>query len=192
MLNKVILMGNVGRSPHIFLTQEGREVANFSLATTVSWKARPRPREGGEHGEPEWQSATDWHQITVFRESMVRGVKEHVKRGDTVYVEGKLVYQHWTDKYNRPRITAHVVVSGQSGKVEHLRSSKSSSTHNPTKLETEQDVPLPNEAPACTKDMNEDATESADRQTCLPLEASTNDFPSDPFTQDKGEIIYDN
>jgi len=192
MLNKVILTGNVGRSPHIFLTQDGREVANFSLATTVSWKARPRPREGGEHGEPEWQSATDWHQITVFRESMVRGVKEHVKRGDTVYVEGKLVYQHWTDKYNRPRITAHVVVSGQGGKVEHLRSSKSSPKHNPAKLQIEQNVLLLNGASVCTKDTNEDVSEGADRQTCSPLEAPDNDSLSDPFPQGKGETIYDN
>ena len=188
MLNKVILMGNVGRSPHIFLTQDGREVANFSLATTVSWKARPR--EGGEHEEAEWQSATDWHQITVFRESMVRGVKEHIKRGDTVYVEGKLVYQHWTDKYNRPRITAHVVVSGQGGKVEHLRSSRSNFQNNPAKIETGQDIPLSNETSACTKGTNEDGVEDANGQTCPPLEAPDNDSLSDPLSQDKGETIY--
>ncbi len=190
MLNKVILMGNVGRSPHIFLTQDGREVANFSLATTVSWKARPR--EGGQHEEAEWHSATDWHQITVFRESMVRGVKEHVKRGDTVYVEGKLVYQHWTDKYNRPRITAHVVVSGQGGKVEHLKSSKSSPEHNLVKVETKQDVTLSNEASMCAKGADEDATEGADRETCSSLAAPANDSLSDPLPQDKGETIYDN
>ncbi|MBP6951910.1 MAG: single-stranded DNA-binding protein [Alphaproteobacteria bacterium] len=180
MLNKVILMGNVGRSPHIFLTQEGREIANFSLATTVMWKAYPRPREGGES---EWQSATDWHQITVFRGSTVRWIKDFVKRGDTVYVEGKLVYQRWTDKYNRPRITAHVVVSGQGGKVEHLRSSLSNSKNNPVKIKTKQDAPLSNEASTCVKDMNEDAGE--------PVGTPDNDALSDQFPQDTGETAHD-
>ena len=183
MLNKVILMGNVGCSPHIFLTQEGREIANFSLATTVTWKARPRSREGGEHGEPEWQSATDWHQITVFRGSMVRWVKDFVKRGDTVYVEGKLVYQRWTDKFNRSRITAHVVVSGHGGKVEHLRSSRSNSQTNSVKTETEQDALLSNEASTCAQGMNEDAGE--------PVESPDNDALSDQFPQDTGEVTHD-
>ena len=182
MLNKVILMGNIGRSPHIFLTQEGKEIANFSLATTVMWKAYPR-----EDGEPEWQSATDWHQITVFRDSTVRWVKDLVKRGDTVYVEGKLVYQHWTDKYGYPRITAHVVVSGQGGKVEHLRSSRSNSQTNPVKAETEQDAPLSNEASTSAKDTNEDAGE----QACPPLETHDNDSLSDQFPQDTGEALYE-
>ena len=182
MLNKVILMGNVGRSPHIFLTQEGREIANFSLATTVMWKACSR-----EGGEPKWQSATDWHQVTVFRESTVRGIKDLLKRGDRVYVEGKLAYQHWTDKYNRPRITTHVIVSGQGGKVEHLRSSRSNSQNKSVKAETDQNVPLSNEASTCAKDMNEDAGE----QACPSLKISDNDSLSDQFTQDTGEATHD-
>ena len=178
MLNKVILMGNVGRSPHIFLTQEGREIANFSLATTVMWKACSR-----EGGEPKWQSATDWHQVTVFRESTVRGIKDLLKRGDRVYVEGKLAYQHWTDKYNRPRITAHVVVSGQDGKVEHLRSSRSNSQNKSVKAETDQNVSLSNEASTCAKDMNEDAG--------APVGTPDNDALSDQSPQDTGEATHD-
>ncbi len=170
-------MGNVGRSPHIFLTQEGMEVAHFSLATTVVWKACSG--ENRERGE--WQSATDWHQITVFRESTVRWIKDLLKRGDKVYVEGKLSYQHWTDKYGRPRVTAHVVVSGQDGKVEHLRSSRSNSQNNPVKRETEQEVPLSNVASVHAKDANEDASEK-DRP---PLETPDNDSLSDQSSQDK-------
>ena len=111
MRNKVILKGNVGRAPRVFLTQEGKEIVSFSLATKAYWK--------DESGE--WQSTTDWHQITVFRESTVRWVKDVLKRGDHVSVEGKLTYQHWTDKYGQPRITSHVVVSDFGGKVEHFR-----------------------------------------------------------------------
>ena len=178
MLNKVILMGNVGRSPHIYLTQEGREVANFSLATTVMWKTKGS----------EWQSATEWHQITVFRESTVRWIKDLIKRGDTVYVEGKLVYQNWTDKYGRPRVTAHIVVSGQDGKVEHLRSSRSNSQNNPVKRETEQDVPLSEVASVHAKEANEDGG----KQDRPPLKTPDKDSLADQLTQDKGETIYEN
>lgn len=134
MLNKVILQGNIGNTPKIYLIQEGKEVANFSLATTMVWKDK----------KGEWQSATDWHQITVFRESTVRWIKDLLKQGDSVYVEGKLVYQHWTDKYDQTRITAHVVVPGQGGKVEYLRFSRSNSQNNPVKTEAGQDNTLPN------------------------------------------------
>ena len=113
MLNRVTLQGNIGRVPSIALTQDGREVASFSMATTQNWKACPR-----EGREPEWQSATDWHQITVFRESTIRWIKDILKRGDPVYVEGKLTYQQWTDKYGQPRRTSHVVVAGREGRVE--------------------------------------------------------------------------
>jgi single-strand DNA-binding protein len=108
MLNRVTLQGNIGRVPSIALTQDGREAASFSMATTQNWK--------DESGE--WQSATDWHQITVFRESTIRWIKDILKRGDPVYVEGKLTYQQWTDKYDQPRRTSHVVVAGREGRVE--------------------------------------------------------------------------
>ena len=108
MLNRVTLQGNIGRVPSIALTQDGREVASFSIATTQNWK--------DESGE--WQSATDWHQITVFRESTIRWIKDILRRGDPVYVEGKLTYQQWTDKYGQPRRTSHVVVAGREGRVE--------------------------------------------------------------------------
>ena len=111
MLNRVTLHGNIGRAPSIALTQDGREIASFSVATTQNWK--------DESGE--LQSATDWHQITVFRESTIRWIKDIVKRGDPVCVEGKLTYQQWTDKYGQSRRTSHVVVAGREGRVECLK-----------------------------------------------------------------------
>ena len=111
MLNRVTLQGNIGRVPSIALTQDGREIASFSVATTQNWK--------DESGE--WQSATDWHQITVFRECTIRWIKDILKRGDPVCVEGKLTYQQWTDKYGQPRRTSHVVVVGREGRVECLK-----------------------------------------------------------------------
>lgn len=108
MLNRVTLQGNIGRVPSIALTQDGREIASFSMATTQNWK--------DESGE--WQSATDWHQITVFRESTIRWIKDILKRGDPVYVEGRLTYQRWTDKYGQSRLIPHIVVTGREGRVE--------------------------------------------------------------------------
>ncbi|MDZ4323389.1 MAG: single-stranded DNA-binding protein, partial [Alphaproteobacteria bacterium] len=87
------------------------EIVTFSLATNHSWK--------DETGE--WQSATDWHQVSVFRESTIRWIKDVLKRGHKVYVEGKLTYQHWTDKFGQKRITPYVVITPREGCVEEIR-----------------------------------------------------------------------
>jgi len=134
MLNKVILTGNLGNDPELYLTQEEKEVVTFSLATTHSWKD-----EAGE-----WQSATDWHQVSVFRESTIRWVKDVLKRGHKVYVEGKLTYQHWTDKFGQKRITPYVVITDREGRVEEIRSATHSvsltSNLNLTNSNSEQEV----------------------------------------------------
>lgn len=130
MRNKVILKGNVGRSPRVLLTQEGKEIVSFSLATKATWK--------DESGE--WQSTTDWHQITVFRESTVRWVKDLLKRGDPVSVEGKLTYQHWTDKFNQSRFTPHVVITKKEGKVEHFPFSSNKKGKQSSNLSSNQNL----------------------------------------------------
>ncbi len=109
MLNKVILKGNMGQAPKIWLTPDGREIASFPLATSKSWR--------DESGE--WKTYTDWHRITVFRESTVKWMKDKLKKGDTVYVEGKLTYRLQRDSHNQ---TAYVVITGQDGCLEYLRS----------------------------------------------------------------------
>lgn len=113
MLNKVILTGKVGRAPKFCVTQEGKELVSFSLATSVYWRD-----EAGE-----WQSATDWHHIAVFRESTIRWLKGVLKRGDPLYVEGKLTYHSWIDKFGQKRLSSHVVITNREGRVEYLRSS---------------------------------------------------------------------
>ena len=111
-MNKVTLIGNLGNDPELYLTQDGREIVTFSLATRHSWK--------DETGE--WQSATDWHQVSVFRESTIRWIKDVLKCGHKVYVEGKLTYQHWTDSFGQKRITPYVVITDREGRVEEIRS----------------------------------------------------------------------
>lgn len=127
MLNKIILRGHLSRDPEIKLTQKGRKIASFFLATNFSWK--------DEVGE--WQTHTDWHQISVFRESTITWIKDVLKKGDMVYVEGKLSYHSWTDKYNQRRFTPHVMIEDWHGRIEYLRSRKNLPQEE--KLESQED-----------------------------------------------------
>ncbi len=111
MINRVTLQGNVGRAPKFSRMQDGRERANFYLATTQTW----RDKSG------EWQSCTDWHPITVFRESTVRWMKEMLAQGDKVLLEGKLTYEQWTDPYGHYRTKPHVVIAGPGDRLERLQ-----------------------------------------------------------------------
>lgn len=171
MLNKVTLKGNVGRTPKIFLTQEGKEMVSFSLATKTSWKDK----------SGEWQTATDWHQITVFRKSTMKWIKDFLKQGDPVRVEGKLTYQQWTDKYGQPRLTPHVVVSGYGGKVECLKLLESNPQDNEMTTKTEQER-TPSRAPSSL---------SEDERAGLPFIVSEGNFLPVQPSQDKGNITYE-
>ncbi len=112
MLNKIILMGNIGRAPEYAKTQAGKETARFFLATSTSWKAK----------DGEWHTHTDWHRVSVFKESTVRWMKDVLKQGTTVYIEGKLSYHCWTDKYGQARATPHIMITNRDGKLEFIRS----------------------------------------------------------------------
>lgn len=133
MLNKIILSGNIGRRPEIKMTQQGKEMATFFLATNLPWKVCAY-KNGEEQGK-ETQTHTDWHRITVFRESSVSWIKDKLKQGDTVYVEGRLSYNFWHDRHNQPRLTPHVVVENWQGHVEYLRSPKASFERNKGELQ---------------------------------------------------------
>lgn len=131
MLNKIILKGNIGRSPHFTTTQDNKEVGKFFLATTMSWKS--------EDGE--WQSHTDWHRITVFKPSTLKWMKDVLKRGDMIYVEGKLSYHCWVDKYDQNRVTPHVMVTNRDGVIELIRSAPLASQKTTSEPTDEQDIP---------------------------------------------------
>jgi single-strand DNA-binding protein len=114
MINKVILKGNLGRDPHIALDQRGREIATLSLATSTTWK----------DPKGEWQQHVDWHRIVVFRESTVRWIKDVLKKGDTVYVEGKLATFQKPDKFQQVRRSSVIIIAGNEGSIQYLRSKK--------------------------------------------------------------------
>jgi single-strand DNA-binding protein len=88
-INKVILIGNVGTDPEIRNTNDGREIASFSLATSESWK----DKNSGEKKEK-----TEWHRLVVFSQGLVGIVKNYVKKGSKLYIEGQLQTRKWTDK----------------------------------------------------------------------------------------------
>ena len=87
-VNKVILVGNLGRDPEIRSMPNGDRIANLSIATSETW----RDRNTGERKE-----ATEWHRVTVFNENLVRILEDYAKKGSTVYVEGQLKTRKWTD-----------------------------------------------------------------------------------------------
>ena len=153
MLNKVILKGNVGHAPEIKLTQQGKQIATFSLATSFSWK----------DSDGEWQTHVDWHRVIVFRKSTVGWIKDVLKKGDTVYVEGKLSYYPRVNKYNQKHFTPYIVVEDWQGLVEQLRSSK---------------------APSQKEDQNSHQLNI--QEDAFPLEERVPNFPS--FPEDAREM----
>jgi single-strand DNA-binding protein len=101
MLNKVTLIGNLGQDPDIRQTSDGRELANFSLATTERWK----DKNTGEKREK-----TEWHRIVVFSQGLVPVVKNYVKKGSKLYIEGQLQTRKWTDKDGADKFTTEIVL----------------------------------------------------------------------------------
>lgn len=100
-LNKVILIGNVGQDPEIRVTGEERAIANFSLATSDSWKDKTT----GERKEK-----TEWHRIVVFNEALTKVVKSFVKKGTKLYIEGQLQTRKYVDSNGQERIIKEVVL----------------------------------------------------------------------------------
>ena len=100
-LNKVVLIGNLGRDPEIRSTNDGREIATFSVATSESWKDKTT-------GEK--KDKTEWHRVVVFSEGLARVIKNYVKKGTKLYLEGQLQTRKWVDNENQERYTTEVVL----------------------------------------------------------------------------------
>lgn len=100
MINKVILVGNLGKDPEFRSLQNGNEVCNFSVATTESWK----DKNTGER-----KSKTEWHNVVIFNAGLVKLAK-YLKKGSKVYVEGQLQTRKWQDKQGNDKYTTEVVL----------------------------------------------------------------------------------
>lgn len=112
-VNKVILVGNLGRDPEIRAMQDGREVANLALATSESWK----DKNTGERKEK-----TEWHRVAIFNEGLVKVVKNYVKKGSKLYIEGALQTRKWTNKEGQEQYTTEIVLQGFNGNLTMLDS----------------------------------------------------------------------
>lgn len=109
-VNKVILLGIVGKKPEIRTTQDGKKVASFSLATSESWK----DKNTGEKKEK-----TEWHNISVFG-GLAGIVESYVDKGSKLYVEGAIKTEKYTDKNGVEKYVTKIVLSGFDSKLEML------------------------------------------------------------------------
>ena len=117
-VNKVILLGNLGRDPEVRNFPNGGKVANFSIATSETWK----DRNTGERRE-----RTEWHNISITNEALVRVAEQYLKKGSKVYVEGQLETRKWQDQTGNDRYTTEVVLRPYRGELTMLDSRNSSS-----------------------------------------------------------------
>ena len=102
-VNKVILVGNLGKDPEIRRTQDGRPIANLSIATSDTW----RDKATGERKEK-----TEWHRVVIFSEPLCKIVEQYLKKGAKVYIEGALQTRKWTDAAGVEKYSTEVVLQG--------------------------------------------------------------------------------
>jgi single-strand DNA-binding protein len=107
-INKVILIGNVGKDPEIRNMQNGGKIANLTLATSETWN----DKASGERKEK-----TEWHRVVVFNDRLVDVVERYVKKGEKIYVEGALQTRKWTDQSGQEKYTTEIVVDRFRGEI---------------------------------------------------------------------------
>lgn len=112
-VNKVILIGNLGRDPETRSFQNGGKVCNLRLATTESWK----DRQSGERRE-----RTEWHNVAIFSEGLAGVAERYLRKGSKVYIEGTLRTRKWQDQSGQDRYTTEVVVDNFNGSLQMLDS----------------------------------------------------------------------
>ncbi len=110
-VNKVILIGNLGADPDIKRTQDGRPIANLSVATSESW----RDKNSGERREK-----TEWHRVVIFNEGLCKIAENYLKKGSKVYIEGQLQTRKWTDQSGQDKYSTEVVLQGFNGNLTML------------------------------------------------------------------------
>ena len=110
-VNKVILVGNLGRDPEVRSTQDGLKIVNLSLATSENWK----DRNSGERRE-----RTEWHRVVIFNERLAEVAEKYLRKGSKIYVEGALQTRKWTDQSGQERYSTEVVMQRYRGELTML------------------------------------------------------------------------
>lgn len=117
-VNKVILVGNVGKDPEVRRLPSGEPVVNFSVATSENWK---------DKATGERKSKTEWHNVVIFNENIARVAENYIKKGSKVYIEGKLQTRKWQDQNGADKYTTEVVLQRYQGELTLLDSRNSGS-----------------------------------------------------------------
>jgi single-strand DNA-binding protein len=107
-VNKVILVGNLGKDPEVRTTQDGTKIVNLTLATSENWT----DRTSGERKE-----RTEWHRVVIFNDRIGEVAERYLRKGRKVYVEGALQTRKWTDQSGQERYTTEVVISRFRGEL---------------------------------------------------------------------------
>jgi len=115
-VNKVILVGNLGRDPEVRTMQDGKPVVNLSIATSESWKDKTT----GEKREN-----TEWHRVVIFNEPLAKVAQQYLKKGSKVYLEGQLMTRKWKDDKGDEKYTTEVVLKAFRGELTMLDTTKS-------------------------------------------------------------------
>ncbi len=112
-VNKVILVGNLGKDPVVRSSNDGSKIVSFSIATSETW----RDKASGERKEK-----TEWHNIVIFNENIGKIAEQYLRKGSKVYLEGQLQTRKWTDKEGLEKYTTEVVLSRFRGELTLLDS----------------------------------------------------------------------
>ncbi|MGD9536096.1 MAG: single-stranded DNA-binding protein [Alphaproteobacteria bacterium] len=118
-VNKVILVGNLGRDPEVRRMQDGNPVVNLSVATSETW----RDKASGERKEQ-----TEWHRVVIFNERLAEVAEKYLRKGSKVYVEGQLRTRKWTDQSGQERYTTEVVLNRFRGELTMLDGARGASS----------------------------------------------------------------
>ncbi|MGD0103014.1 MAG: single-stranded DNA-binding protein [Rhodopila sp.] len=110
-VNKVILVGNLGKDPEVRSTQDGSKIVNLTLATSETWN----DRASGERKE-----RTEWHRVVIFNDRVADVAERFLKKGAKIYVEGSLQTRKWTDQQGQERYTTEVVIGRFNGQLTML------------------------------------------------------------------------
>ena len=123
-VNKVTIIGHLGKNPEIRTTQSGKKCASFSVATSDGYKEK----------SGQWQDKTEWHNIVIWNLHFIEVAEKHLHKGSKVYLEGALQTRKWTDKSNIERYTTEIVIAAYKGELQCLDKKETSETE--TKSET--------------------------------------------------------
>jgi len=110
-VNKVILVGNLGRDPEVRHTQDGRAIVNLSIATSENW----RDKQTGERKEK-----TEWHRVVIFNENLAKVAEQYLKKGAKVYIEGQLQTRKYTDNAGVEKYSTEIVLQQYRGELTML------------------------------------------------------------------------